>query len=102
MGGYNTICELMAQRTPAVVVPRAYPRVEQVLRAEAFAARGLLRVIRPEAFGPAALEREVTALLSGGDRPAPVEGLDFAGLSRVARRVRKQLALREIGEERHG
>jgi predicted glycosyltransferase len=98
MGGYNTICELMGQRTPSVVVPRAYPRVEQVLRAEAFAARGLLRMIHPEVFSPAALEHEVTAQLSSGLRPTPIEGLDFAGLSRIARRVRKQLAPRESGE----
>lgn len=98
MAGYNTVCELMALGTPAVVVPRTYPRVEQLLRAEAFANLGLLRVVRPEALSPATLRREVELQLNAPAerrRRTPVEGLDFAGLSRVARRVRKHLGVQE-------
>jgi len=96
MAGYNTVCELVTMRKPAVVVPRAYPRIEQVLRAEAFAARGLLRLVRPEELNPITLRREIEALLrapapdGGGALP---EGIDFAGLGRIARRVRKHLGL---------
>src|SRR5262249_58989476 len=28
MGGYNTICEILSQRRPAVIVPRVQPRLE--------------------------------------------------------------------------
>ena len=44
-GGYNSLCELVNLGTPTVVVPREWPRREQLLRARAFAKRGLVRVI---------------------------------------------------------
>jgi predicted glycosyltransferase len=45
MGGYNTICEIVSAGCPAVVVPRAHPRLEQHIRAQAFAARGLVQML---------------------------------------------------------
>lgn len=33
MGGYNTICEILSQGTPTLVVPRETPRKEQLIRA---------------------------------------------------------------------
>lgn len=102
MAGYNTVCELIAMRKPAVVVPRSYPRVEQLLRAEAFAALGLLRVLRPDALSAEALRKEIDGLLhpqtSSDGAPLP-EGIDFAGLSRIARRVRKHLGIAEGAPE---
>lgn len=97
MAGYNTASEIVAQGTPAVVVPRVTPRVEQLLRAQAFAARGLLRVVRPERLNPETLQAEVRAALAtprGCERTLPDE-LDFAGLTRIARRVRKHLGIAE-------
>lgn len=46
-GGYNTLCELLAVSVPVVVVPRVWPRREQLLRARAFAGRGLVHVVDP-------------------------------------------------------
>ncbi|MDN5659351.1 MAG: glycosyl transferase, partial [Brevibacterium aurantiacum] len=40
MGGYNTLSEVMATATPALVVPRNSHRAEQPRRAEALAAVG--------------------------------------------------------------
>jgi predicted glycosyltransferase len=34
MGGYNTVTELMSLGTPALIVPREFPRREQLLRAQ--------------------------------------------------------------------
>src|SRR6266540_787959 len=47
MGGYNSVCEALAVARPLVVVPRATHKVEQLIRAEALAARGLARWIHP-------------------------------------------------------
>lgn len=35
MGGYNTICEILSQGTPSLIIPRETPRREQLLRAQA-------------------------------------------------------------------
>ncbi len=95
MGGYNTVCELVALRKPAVVVPRTYPRFEQLLRANALADLGLLRVLRPEQLTPENLRAALLPLLSRTNARLPElpPGVDFAGLSRIVRRVRKLLAL---------
>ncbi len=94
MAGYNTVCEVVAARIPALVVPRVTPRREQLLRAEAFARHGLLRMLPPEQLAPERLAREVLDLLRASDnasrRPLPAE-IDFAGLRRILRRVRRHL-----------
>ena len=45
MGGANTVTEILATDTPALIVPRTRPRREQAVRAEALAARGLVEVL---------------------------------------------------------
>ncbi len=48
MGGYNSVCEALAQARPLVIVPRAtHKKVEQRIRAETLAARGLARWVHP-------------------------------------------------------
>jgi predicted glycosyltransferase len=42
MGGYNTVCEILSTRVPALIVPRTEPRSEQRIRAESLAAAGYL------------------------------------------------------------
>jgi len=81
MGGYNTVCELLALRKPSLVVPRTTPRREQLIRAERLAALGLLDVLRPEELTPQALG----AWLAGPDRPPadPRAVLAFDGLGRL-------------------
>ena len=94
MGGYNTVCELVALRKPAVVVPRTYPRLEQLLRANALADLGLLRVLQPEQLTPENLRAALLQLLDRVPHLSPLPaGVDFAGLTRITRRVRKLLAL---------
>lgn len=46
MGGYNTVCEILATDTPALVVPRETPRLEQLIRAEALRDARALDVMR--------------------------------------------------------
>ena len=45
MGGYNTVCELMSQKTVSLLIPRETPRLEQTLRAKCFKERKLLDYI---------------------------------------------------------
>jgi predicted glycosyltransferase len=42
MGGYNTVCELMSTRVPALIVPRNHSRSEQQIRAASLADAGYL------------------------------------------------------------
>jgi len=67
MGGYNTLSEALSLGTPTLCVPRAHPRSEQLMRARAFASRGLLRLVEPARLSSELVRDEVTVLL-GQDR----------------------------------
>jgi predicted glycosyltransferase len=64
MGGYNTITQTLQAATPIVCVPRVEPRREQLVRAEAFARRGLLRLVTPDRLSPERLRGEIAAALT--------------------------------------
>jgi predicted glycosyltransferase len=52
MGGYNTFCEILSFDKPALIVPRARPRLEQTIRAARAQQLGLLRMLEdPEETG---------------------------------------------------
>jgi predicted glycosyltransferase len=80
MGGYNTMAEVMATDTPALVVPRHLRRQEQPRRARALAAVGAVETCDPERLTAADLadwwDRSV---LARTDR----SHLDLTGLSVV-------------------
>ncbi len=78
MGGYNTTIEALALGKPTLLVPRVRPRREQAIRAERFAALGLVDTLAPEAATPAA----IAAWLAQPAAP-PCVALDFGGLDRV-------------------
>lgn len=52
MGGYNTVTEILATGTPALIVPREAPRQEQLIRARGLQQVGALDMLR---------SREITA-----------------------------------------
>jgi len=87
MGGYNVVAEAVSSGTPLVCVPRSAPRVEQLLRARAFAELGLLRVVEPEQLDAARLRRELAAALSVSRRELRARAhavLNFNGAGRAA------------------
>jgi len=51
MPGYNSVCDMLAFRRPAVFVPRAGPSREQQLRAERLREWGLAQVVPATALG---------------------------------------------------
>ena len=89
MAGYNTVCELLSARRPALLVPRATPVGEQLLRARLFAARGYFDYVEPHALTPDVLIAKVLEALK---RPAAAAPIDLDGLPRIRERVRCLLA----------
>jgi len=69
MAGYNTTCEILEAGTPAVFVPRVWPRQEQWLRARALADRGLAQCLHPDEATPERLWRAVERALAEDRRP---------------------------------
>ena len=80
MGGYNSVCELLASGKPALIVPRVTPRREQLIRARALANRGHLRLIHPAELEPRRLFDEMSRLLQEGRAPVnlSINGLPAA------------------------
>lgn len=69
MGGYNTVTEILDARVPALIVPRVAPRLEQKIRAEALAARGLVDWLSPHDLSGGRLARAVLSLLERARMP---------------------------------
>jgi len=63
MGGYNTICEILTQQTPALIIPREYPRQEQLIRAKRLKSQGLLDFIPWTEVTPQKLREKVFSLI---------------------------------------
>lgn len=84
MGGYNTCVEILAARKKAIIVPRAGPRAEQLMRAAMLDKLGLAWTAAP---GPGLAERLAQLLPDAwADRRArpPVwEAIDLEGARRV-------------------
>lgn len=87
--GYNTLIETVRAGTPAVVVPFETDRErEQLTRAEAFAARGLMRLVRAADATPEALAEAIDA--TAGVLP-PKSNIDFRGAAGTVRAVQMVL-----------
>jgi len=93
MAGYNTVCELLSFGRRAVLVPRAEPVREQLIRARLLANRGYCTLIEPHELNATILMRAVLAAI---DQGATVETpVDMEGLPRIHNRVRALLAGRD-------
>lgn len=78
MGGYNTVCEILSTRIPALIVPRTESRSEQRIRAESLAAAGYLEHQDVGTLTPAALAGWLVAHLGTkvDRRRAQLDGLE--------------------------
>ncbi|WP_319582518.1 glycosyltransferase [uncultured Pseudodesulfovibrio sp.] len=68
MGGYNTMCEILSLKKPALIIPRDNPRQEQLIRAQVFKGEGLCDYIRWGDVSPETMREKINALL---DDPTP-------------------------------
>ncbi len=83
MAGYNSVCEILAYRKPALLVPRETPRLEQTIRARRFAELGLVDMLPLSRLTAEAL----TAWIAH-DRPAPgPSAIQFTALDQVSRLI---------------
>lgn len=90
MGGYNTVAEVLATDTPALLVPRVTPRAEQLVRAERLSRAGLVDMSRPEAAGHPVLTAWLARAVTGARTDRKV--LDRDGLTTVAARAAALIA----------
>jgi predicted glycosyltransferase len=81
MTGYNTSCQLLSARAPAMVVPRAGPSQEQRLRAARLAAWGAAKVVDPDEASGERIAAGIAAMLAGERPPRAPVALD--GLERA-------------------
>jgi predicted glycosyltransferase len=88
MGGYNTLCEILSIGTVALIVPREYPRREQLIRAEILHRHHLADYLGWNECAPAAMRRKVFDLL---EQPAPyrnaIAGFAMTGIETMCRRL---------------
>lgn len=63
MAGYNTVCELRSAGRPAILVPRVWPRQEQLLRATAMERQGRARLLTPERLTAESLWRTIEEMI---------------------------------------
>src|SRR4029079_8688170 len=80
-GGYNTTCEILSFRKPALLVPRVKPRLEQWIRASRMSDLDLLDVVHPDDLSAQA----ITAWLHKyKEIPREIpDRVDLSGLSRL-------------------
>lgn len=81
MGGYNTVSEVLATSTPALVVPRNGHRAEQPRRASALAAVGAIDTLSIDRINSSELSEWFSRQV---DRSIERSHIDLAGLAAVA------------------
>lgn len=88
MGGYNTVCEIISQRKPFLIIPRTVPRQEQLIRAEVLYRRGFCEYLHPERLSPLAVYQKVEHLLANGTgMAAKAQEFPFTALEVIRARV---------------
>jgi len=97
MGGYNTLCEIVSYKKPALVVPRVRPRYEQAIRATCWDRLGLLKSLHPSTLTPTQLGAHVEEMLDSPFEPAS-NRLDMGALDRIAERFSGMLTGRGAHE----
>jgi len=84
MAGYNTTCEILSLEKRALLIPRVRVRVEQLIRAERLAERGLVHMLHPAKLTPDRLKIAIETALAA---PPPAVTLDMNGLERISNAI---------------
>jgi predicted glycosyltransferase len=89
MGGYNTICEILTQRTPALIIPRETPRKEQLIRARRLKERGLFDYIPWNEVTPQLFRDKIFSLFTNHQRyKNTISSFELSGLDTILSRLR--------------
>jgi len=89
MGGYNTVCEIISQRKPFLIVPRTVPREEQLIRAQVLCTIGFCDYLHPRDLSPGAIRERVLALLENGSSyRRQADRFPFTALQVICERIR--------------
>jgi len=100
MGGYNTFCEVLTQGTPALIIPREHPRLEQLIRAERMQQRGLVDFIPWTEVTPAKMREKINSMLSQSDKyKKAMAGFPLTGLDIMQSRLK---AFKNLKSDPHG
>jgi predicted glycosyltransferase len=88
MGGYNTICEVLTQQTPALIIPRETPRQEQLIRAKSLKGKGLLDFIPWTEVTPQLLREKIFSLLNDQHKyKETINSFKLSGLDTIRARL---------------
>jgi predicted glycosyltransferase len=88
MGGYNTICEILTQKTPALIIPRETPRREQLIRAQCLKTRNLIDYLPWHDVTPWTLRDKIFTILDDRTRyRAAMESFQLTGLDIMLARL---------------
>lgn len=88
MGGYNTLCEILNQGTPSLVIPRETPRQEQLIRAQAFKRHNLVDYIPWDELEPTFLKDKILAFLENSEPYLDaISQFRFTGIETMQRRI---------------
>lgn len=92
MGGYNSVCEIMAYEKPALIVPRVKPRLEQLIRAQRLGERGVVDMLHPECLTPEALTAWLHEPAAACTLQRSLATIDRSGISRLPQLMHDVLA----------
>ena len=97
MAGYNTSVEILRNKTPAILIPRAGPSAEQRTRAKLFSAKHWVDTIDPDALTPESLAECISTHLR---QPNAIKPSTLPNLSGAAMAARHTLAVLASKKER--
>ena len=89
LAGYNTLMDILATQTPALVYPYM-ANLEQNMRAKALEDRGLLRVLYEDMLDPASLSSAIAERLAA---PPVTSSVDLSGAETTGRIIARHLGL---------
>jgi predicted glycosyltransferase len=95
MGGYNTMCEILSQKTPSLIIPRETPRKEQLIRAQAFQHQQLIDYLPWNELTPQKLGRKINGMLANlQPYQQAMDQFELRGIDCIKQRLQ---VFREVG-----
>ncbi|TFH91610.1 glycosyltransferase family protein [Vibrio ouci] len=88
MAGYNTVCEILSVKTPAILVPRVTPVAEQLIRAQQLAKLEIFEYLHPEHITPKELNKKIENKLFSEEAQLPFpQEISLHGMEKLERHL---------------